>query len=348
MNGRPLARIGLLLPFGSVPTEANALYEAAELALFEAGDPNLLLIPRDSGADMNLSAAAAAGLARDGADVIVGPLMKEGVLGAARTAQGSNPRIPVIGFSSDNSVAGNGAFLLSIPFEEEVARISEFATRQGLKRFALMAPNSDYGHRVDAALRQQLTARGGSIVTVQFYQRSEKEAAAAAALIAPQARAGDAQALIIADSGAPLRAIGPALLQAGVDLQKTRLIGIGWYGGDALREPTLAGGWYAGPDPGARAAFEQKYRAAYGHAPTRLASLAYDAVALSEVLSRDLGGAGINATALQRPDGFNGADGLFRFRANGTIERALAVLQVQAQAPVVLDPAPRQFPGSGS
>jgi ABC-type branched-subunit amino acid transport system substrate-binding protein len=348
MNGRPLARVGLLLPFASVPTEAQSLYEAAELALFEAGDRNLLLIPRDSGADMTLSAAAAQNLIRDGADVIVGPLLAQGVVGAARAAQGASPRIPVIGFSSDNAVAGNGAFLLSIPFEEEVSRIVEFATRQGLKRFALLAPNSDYGRRVDAALRQQLAARGGSIVSAQFYQRSEKEAAAAAALIAPQARAWDAQGLIIADSGAPLRAIGPALLQAGVDLQKTRLIGIGWYGGDALREPTLAGAWYAGPDPSARAAFEQKYRAAYGKAPTRLASLAYDAVALSEILSRDLGGAGVNTAALQRPDGFNGADGLFRFRANGTIERALAVLQVQAQTPIVLDPAPRQFPGSGS
>ena len=348
MTGRPLARVGLLLPFASVQTEAQSLYEAAELALFEANDTNLLLIPRDSGGDMNASNAAAQTLIRDGADVIVGPLLAQGVVGVVRATGAASPRPPVIAFSSDSAVAGNGAYLLSIPFEEEVTRILDYAVRQNVTRFALMAPDSEYGHRVDNALRQQAAARGATIVASQFYQRGEREAAAAAALIAPNARAFNAQAMIIADSGPPLRAIGPALLTAGLNLQTTKLIGIGWYGGDAQREPTLAGGWYAGPDPNVRAAFEQKYRAAYNRAPTRLASLAYDAIAIAEALSKELGGAGITDQALQRPDGFVGADGLFRFRPNGTIQRALAILQVQAAGPIVLEAAPRTFPGSGS
>lgn len=345
LNGRPVTRIGLLLPFASVATEAQSLYEAAELALFEAKDPNLLLIPRDSGGDAAASFTAAQALVTDGADVIVGPLQKEGVQGAARGASGANPATPVIGFSTDNTVAAPGVYLLSFPLEEEVARIVSFASAQGLKRIALMAPDSEYGHRVDAAVRAEGAKVGLSVVAAQFYQRTEKEAGAAAALIAPQARSWDAQAMMIADTGPPLRAIGPALLGAGLDLQRVRLLGVGWAGSDAYREPTLAGGWYAGPDPSMRTGFEQRYRAAYGRAPTRLASLAYDAVAMTAALTRETGYPGLSG--LGRPDGFNGADGLYRFRANGTVQRSLSILEARGGGPAVIDPA-RAFPASGS
>ncbi|MEJ0022716.1 MAG: penicillin-binding protein activator [Alphaproteobacteria bacterium] len=343
--GRPLTRVGVLLPFTSVTTEAQSLYEAAELALFEANDPNLLIIPRDSGGDAPTALTAAQGVLKDGADVIVGPLIKESVQGAAQAAASAQPKAPIIAFSTDNTVAGNGVFLLSLPLDEEIARIVDYASKQGLKRLALLAPNNEYGRRVDAAVRKQAAAHGASVVASQFYTRSEKEAGGAAQLMAPQAKAFDAQAVLIAETGAPLRAIGSALASSGLDLQHTRLLGVGWAAGDALREPTLAGGWYAAPDPAARAAFEQKFTAAYGKAPTRLASLAYDAVTVTELLTRETGAAGL--TALQRPEGFTGADGLFRFRADGTVERALAVLEVRANTAAVIDPAPARFPAAG-
>lgn len=344
--GRPLTRVGVLLPFTTVTAEAQSLYEAAELALFEANDPNLLLIPRDSGGDTPGALAAAQAVLKDGADVIVGPLLKESVQGVAQATAASQPKAPVIAFSTDNTVAGNGVFLLSVTLDEEVSRIVDFASRQGLKKFALLTPNNDYGRRVDAAVRKQAAARGATVVAAQTYTRSEKEAGAAAALMAPQAKAWDAQAIIIAETGAPLRAIGSALATAGLDLQRTRLLGIGWAGGDALREPTLAGGWYAAPDPAARTAFEQKFQTTYGKAPTRLASLAYDAVSVTELLTRETGAAGLGD--LQRADGFKGADGLFRFRADGTVQRALAVLEVRANSAAVVDPAPTKFPAAGS
>lgn len=344
--GRPLTRVAVLLPFTGVTAEAQSLYEAAELALFEANDPNLLLMPRDSGAGSSSAFAAGQAAVKDGADIIVGPVLKDSVLGVVQATAAAQPRAPIIAFSTDSTVAGGGVYLMSLTLDEEIARIVEFAARQGLKKFALIAPNNEYGRRVDAAVRAQAALRGASVVTVQFYTRSEKEAAAAAQLMVPQARTWGAEAVIIAETGPPLRAIGSALATAGLDLQRIRLLGVGWAGGEALREPTLAGGWYAAPDPAARAAFEQKFRAAYGKAPTRLASLAYDAMTLTAALTRETGAAGL--ANLQNPEGFTGADGLFRFRANGTAERALAVMQVGANTATVVDPAPSRFPAPGS
>ncbi|MGE3866328.1 MAG: penicillin-binding protein activator [Hyphomonadaceae bacterium] len=346
LANRPLARVGLLLPFAGVPAEAQSFYEAAELALFEANDPNLLLLPSDSGGDANGGANAAQTEIKNGADVIVGPLLRDGVAGAAGPARAA--QTPIIAFSTDTAVAGSGVYLLSFPLEEEIARTMAYAAAHGVSRLAILAPEGEYGRRVDAAVRREAAGRGGAVVAAQFYQRGEREAGAAAQLLANAARAGGAQAILIAETGAPLRSIGPALFQAGVNPQQVRLLGVGWAGADAHREPTLAGAWYAAPDPAARAAFDQSYRAAYGRAPTRLASLAYDAVTVAAGLTRELGGAGLTRAALERPEGFRGADGAFRFRSTGVAERALAILEVRAGGAVVID-APKPFTtGAGS
>jgi branched-chain amino acid transport system substrate-binding protein len=345
LAGRELTRIGILLPFSARPDQALAMFQAAELAIFEQGNPDTLLIPRDSGATEQSAEEAARLLLRAGADVILGPLQREQVRGAHRAAG----RVPVIGFSNDRTVAGEGTYLLSIPPEEEVARIAEFATRRGLRSFALLAPSSELGRRVEAAFRKEITARGATLAVVQTYASStERDAAGAARTLAGQVRAGNVQAILIAESGAALRATGPALLAGGLDLSRVQLLGIGgWATGDALREPTLARGWYVAPDPAVRAGFEQRYRTAYGQAPARLASLAYDGVALVAYLTKGRGTDGISRTNLERGNGFGGVDGMFRFRGDGTVERALAVLEVRQTGPATIDPAPRVFTSNG-
>ena len=49
----------------------------------------------------------------------------------------------------------------------------------------------------------------------------------------------------------------------------------------------------------------------------------------------------ISRAALERAAGFTGADGVFRFRQDGSIERGLAILELRQQGPAAIDPAPR-------
>jgi hypothetical protein len=43
------------------------------------------------------------------------------------------------------------------------------------------------------------------------------------------------------------------------------------------------------------------------------------------------------------PNGFTGVTGTFRFRADGTSERGLAVLEMGRDGTKVVDPAPKTF-----
>lgn len=340
MVGRRVVRVGLLLPFSLRPQDAAGLYSAAELALFDHGDQNTLLIPRDAGANEADAAAAARALVADGADIIIGPVLREGVLGAANEVRARN--IPVIGFSSDRTVAGNGVYLLSFQLEDEVSRIVTFAASRNLRSIALLAPSNEYGRRIESALRAEASARGLTVPVVELYTRSDAEAAAAAGRLA--ARLQGAQAILIAESGAPLRAIGPALVQANVP-RSVRLLGTSVWANDAEREPTLAGGWYVSPDPGARTGFETRYQAIFDQEPSRLSSLAYDAVALAALLSRDRGPDGFTRAGLENSEGFLGSDGIFRFRPDGSIERGLAIMEIRNGAAAAIDAAPRRFGG---
>ncbi|MGD9981675.1 MAG: penicillin-binding protein activator [Hyphomonadaceae bacterium] len=346
MRGRQIVRVGLLLPFTLRPQEATAIYNAAELALFELGNESTLLIPRDAGTDSASAAATARTLVSDGADIIIGPVSREGVSGAASVAQRNN--IPMIGLSSDRAVGGNGVYLLSFQLEDEIARLVSYAASQNIRTLALLAPTNEYGRRVESALRAEAAAHGVTIVASQLYNRTDADATAAANVLVTTLRAQPAQGVIIAENGAPLRAIGTALVQAGVNTNQVRLMGTSVWAGDAEREPSLAGAWYVAPDPAARTEFESRYRAAFGETPGRLASLGYDAVALAALLSRERGADGFSRGAIELRDGFAGSDGLFRFNANGAIQRGLAIIQVGQGTNSVLQAAPRRFPESGT
>ena len=49
------------------------------------------------------------------------------------------------------------------------------------------------------------------------------------------------------------------------------------------------------------------------------------------------------ATTLTRSSGFAGVDGLFRLLPDGTSERGLAILEVRAYGPQVIEPPPSNF-----
>jgi ABC-type branched-subunit amino acid transport system substrate-binding protein len=340
------ARVALLLPLGASQTNvrnlAESLERAAELALFDSGNKNIILMPRDDGGTPEKAAAAAAKAIDDGAEIILGPLFAQSVAAVAPIARGQN--VPVVAFSSDRSVGGRGVYLLSFQPETEVRRIVSYAAAHGHNAFAALVPRSPYGDIVSEAFRASVNAAGGSVTTVQpFEERTDAITQPATAI----AQSG-ADSVLIGEGGALLQALGPALSGAGANSRMTKFLGTGlWDDAAVQREPMFANGWFAAPPPAAFRDFAAHYRRTYGANPPRIATLAYDAVSLVALLSGGKPYDRFTDTALVDPNGFSGVDGLFRFRDNGSAERGLAILQVAPNGFTVVDPAPRSFPAAG-
>lgn len=368
LAGRDLVRVAVLLPFSAsaapARSEASHLLRAAELALFERGADNVLLMPRDTeGTARGAEAAAEAALA-DGADLIIGPLFAAEVRGVSGPARRAG--VPVLSFSTDAGVAGSGVYLLSFPPEEEIRRVVSYTASRGAERFAIVAPATPYGQLAAEAYRRAAAETGGVVTVEEVYSGGVESMTQAARRLAragiesldvslaltmtgeswEPSPGGAFQALLLPAGGDDLRMLAPAMLFADIDPLLVKFLGTSlWRNPATVREPSLANGWFAGPDPEQRVRFEGVFESVYGEMPSRLAGLGYDAASLASLMA--MNGGRIDRTMIEDPSGFLGVDGLFRLRPDGRVERGLAVYTIRNGEFRVVDPAPESFDPSG-
>ena len=147
----PEIKVGLLLPL-SGPAEAigRDMLDAAQMALFDVGDNKLVLLPRDTAGTPAGARLAAQEVIREGAEVILGPLLAADVAAISPIAAQANIR--VLAFSNDASVATDGTFLLGFRPEEQVRRVVAYALNSGALVRAAPAPPEQGAAAPDAQL----------------------------------------------------------------------------------------------------------------------------------------------------------------------------------------------------
>lgn len=328
-------QVAILLPLSGPQAElGQAMLNAAQLAVFDMGGQNFELMPRDT-VRMGAANAARDALA-GGAKLMIGPLFAADVAAVKPVAQGAG--VSVLALSTDTSLAEPGIYVMGLAPAEQVRRVTDYALRQGLRRFGIMVPNNAYGRLVQGAFQQVVQAKGGQIIVTA--------PATAAGMQQIMAQRDQLDALLLPLGGSELRNLTSQLTSAGLAPGQIQLLGTGLWDDAAIASdnPLLQGGWYAAPDPALRASFRQNYANTYGAEPPRLATLAYDATALATVLASR--GGLFDRQSLSNPGGFSGADGLFRFTPQGLAERGLAVLQLAPGGSHILDAAPNNFAGS--
>jgi substrate-binding family protein len=345
--GTGQVKVALILPLsaaGNAGIAGQAMRNAAEMALAEFKAPNIRLLVKDDGGSGDGARLAGQQALDEGAELILGPLFAQSVSIVGQIARTRN--IPVIAFSTDANVASRGIYLLSFLPESDVARIVQYAASTGKRSYAALIPDNPYGTVVEAAFKQDVARRGGQVAALEHYPHDKVGMAAPVRNVAQAAARADA--LFIPDGGDALPDIAQALVANGVNTKKIQLLGTGlWDDPRVFSTPALDGGWFAAPDGAGYRNFASRYEARFKQQPVRTATLAYDAVALIAALVKTQGPQRFSAEVLTNPSGFTGIDGLFRFRADGTNERGLAVLRVTPSGPQVISPASRSFGASG-
>ncbi len=368
-------RIALLLPLSGPHAKlGNSLLNAAQLALFHFAGKNFELLPQDTQGTPEGAADAAALAIGDGASLILGPLFSSSVETVAPPARAAG--VKVVTFSNDRRVAGDGGFTLGFLPDEQVEHVVRFAFKRGMRRFAVLAPNNSYGASISAALEAAALDLGAEITGAEFYdpladdfsgavktianykerrqnlldQRKELEnrqdeiALQALKRLENLQTLGDLpfDALLVAEGGKRLQALAALLPYYDIDPKKTRILGTGQWDADGIgSEPALVGGWFAAPAKKERQNFIQQYTEMYATAPSRLATLAYDATALAAVFVKSDGR--FDVSEITAPQGFAGRDGIFRFHPEGYAERGLSIHQVGERNTRIILNAPASF-----
>ncbi|MCH7864504.1 MAG: penicillin-binding protein activator [Proteobacteria bacterium] len=372
-----VVRVALLLPLSGANAElGQAMLNSAQLAVFDFADSRFELLTHDTRGTPEGAVEAAAAAIADGASMIIGPLLAASTRAVGPQARAAN--VPVVAFSSDRSVTSAGVYTLGFLPSAEIWRIVAYARSKGILRYAALAPDNAYGETVISALEEATTAYGATITQVLFYDPAGSDFSASVRALANYGERRQAllsqrrelegrddevsiralkrleklqtigelpfEALLVADGGKRLQSIAALLPFYDIDPAKVRMLGTGQWDVPGLgAEPALIGGWFAAPPPPARADFENEYRAMYGQAPPRLATLSYDATALAAVLARNKEGPDFSASAITVSSGFWGRDGIFRFLPQGTSERGLAVMKVGRRGSKIISRAPETF-----
>ena len=374
-------KVGLLLPLsGSRAEVGQSILNAAQMALFDLAGDRFTLIVRDTGGTPEGAAAAAQSALLAEATLILGPLFSTSVEAVKPVMADAN--VPLISFSNNTEIADPQTFVMGVTPRSQVDRVVDYAVAQGLRRIAVLAPESPYGSSVVQSLQEAVFRNGVELSRVVFFDPLSQDVSAevraladydqrSAALKAQkaslEARSDEAaqralarlkgietlgppafDGILIPSSGRQLLSVAPLLAYYDVDPSEVRFLGTALWDDPSLRnEPSLRTAWFPAPPPGSWRSFSARYRQTYGQNPPRVASLGYDAVALAAVLERRARdqGAFISYTidAITQPIGFSGIDGIFRFLPDGQVQRGLAVLELQPEDFVEVDPAPQAF-----
>jgi len=330
-------RIALLVPLsGDTAPVGQAIANATTMALLDTGADNLRITTYDT--TEGVTSAARKAIA-DGNKLILGPLTADAVPQVQAAARPAG--VPVIAFANDASVAAADVFVIGHLPEQSIRRSVAFARSRGAARFAVLAPEGDYGTRAVSSLENALRDFGGALVRKEGYARGNTSIVSAAARLRA---AGGYDTVLIADSA-----------RLGVDAagelnksarNRTRILGTELWSGEAVlaRTPSLEGALFSAVSDQRFRRFADSYAQRFGNQPYRVSTLGYDAVLLTLRVAREWKvGTAFPREELYDKGGFLGVDGAFRFARNGVVERALEVREVRGGDVTPVDPAPTGF-----
>jgi ABC-type branched-subunit amino acid transport system substrate-binding protein len=127
--------------------------------------------------------------------------------------------------------------------------------------------------------------------------------------------------------------------------KKVKYLGSGLWEDEKLHDiPELNGAWFASAPRNDRQSFEKRFEENFNYKPSKLSSLAYDGIALIAALSqKGIDRSSFNKASITNSAGFKGITGIFRFKSNGTNQRAMAVYEIRNDGFLEIDPAPQSF-----
>lgn len=321
-------RVGVVLPLNT--KYGKIVKNALELAVIDNKGAKILMIIENSSAIGPRSAAR--NVIAKGAEVIIGPITGSAVQVVGHEARSAG--IPVIAFSQDRKVAGNGVYLQTFLREKEIDSVVAYAASRGFNRFASLTPKSGFGSVVAASFRSA-ASRHGTLVAAGTYTRLRTAASKAQFIadvkgFAAQAKSANANALLLPEGPNVNKNIIKVMESAGYTAAGVKFLGTSlWNKSETNSIAKLSGGWFANASAAKLRRFNSRYASLFGSTPTtERAALAYDALSLVATLGRNgMAGTRFAPQAISRSGGFGGVLGHYSYSFDGISNYSLSIMQ---------------------
>lgn len=163
-------QIAVLLPLtGSAADAAAAVRDGILAGFYRSGSPRPDLRFYDTAGNPQLVWSVYQRAINDGADFVIGPLLKESV--QALSQSGVLP-VPVLALNHSDEVSHNSELRLyqfGLAPEDEARQVAQRAIADGHQHLVALVPDNAWGGRVLDAFQQQFTSLGGNMLDVERY-----------------------------------------------------------------------------------------------------------------------------------------------------------------------------------
>lgn len=340
-------RVALLAPLtipGGAAVAAKELRNGAAMAVQDFGAGRVQLVVKDTKGQAAVAQTKANQAISEGSTLILGPLFAANVSAASGITLPAN--IVTLAFSTDTSVARQGVYLFSYTPQEDTRRIISYAGSLGRRSIAAFLPNNAEGSLRERVLRE-MAGTNGLLLNVIKYDRTGAGVDTATTQGSGVAQTSDT--IYVPEGGPMPNLILSGLKRNGVKLSEKTILGSGNWETVKTSDQTLAGAYYPGRDVSKFNEFASRYQSKYGSRPSVQAALAYDAMTLAAefVRLKGDGKTAFSTNSFENPNGFQGVNGAFRIRSNGTTQRGLAVYQIQGGVGKLAEPAVSRFSRTG-
>jgi outer membrane PBP1 activator LpoA protein len=343
--------VGLFLPLsGSQTALGESLHQAALLAGQFA--PSVILQVYDTGESEEDTKAAVAQALRRRHDLWLGPIFSRVIPWMLPEGEAPNG-VPVLSFSNQPLPDYPGVVAMGFQPFESIERVVSYGLHRGITDYYVLLPADRFGKMVAQYLQKMVPAKGGVVLKVEYYQDSEESRNRAAQHMfhaIQDAQTGDAEAmavgLILPDLGSASKHLLQALDLGRLPPWTVRVMSGGVYESKDPADPAMEGVWFAGPPLERIQRFKSLYQETYHQEASRLASLAFDAVGLAELMAKRRGGdppVPLTLDQLKAGSGFDGVNGIFRVTPERTVQRLLSLYEIQNGKPEERDPSPGHF-----
>ena len=167
-------QIALLLPLSGKQQQAGAAVRDGFIAALLQQDASTrpLLNVYDTAQAGAIAAYRRA--TSEGAQFIVGPLLKEDV---ASIAQLPDAAVPTLALNElpDNVAAPSSLFQFGLAPEDEARQVADRIANEGRRSGIALLPNNEWGKRLFRAFEAELKARGGSLAGLRFYDPAARD-----------------------------------------------------------------------------------------------------------------------------------------------------------------------------
>ncbi|MBR6412148.1 MAG: penicillin-binding protein activator [Alphaproteobacteria bacterium] len=352
------AKAAMLLPLsGKSANVGEAFRNSAMMALQEQQGSPLELMFFDTKGTENGVVEAWHEARVQGPDVVIGPVFAQEL----KSLKSESPDAPIISFTTDSSLMESGVYTMGVLIPNQIERLVNFMCEKGERKIAVIGPEDKTGELTMNTLSEAInscpdmtlkhislyepettdfmgviTKISPKLVDPRKTNLTEREKAI---LATPIEERLDFDALLIFEEGVRLQQILSLLAYYDISPKVVSFYGLAnWQGS---RDRGLIGGYFAATPVARTDVFNGRYREAFGENPPRIAALAYDAVSLVSVLAEKQA---LTSHNLSNPTGFNGVNGRFRLKRDGTNERLLDVFQITSGGrSETVSPAPDFF-----